>query len=80
MPMWRDAVRDWMEREERDQAYLARKSGLSVSHMSNIMTGKHEPSLETLRRFEEVMGLEFGELMKLRGPVEAKATTQAGEG
>ncbi len=71
--MWREKIREWLEREERDQSYLARKAGLSVSYMSNIMTGKLEPSLETLRRLEEVLGLEFGELMRLRVEEQAES-------
>ena len=63
--MWREEVRKWLEREERDQAHLARKAGLSESYMSNLMTGKHTPSLEALRRLERAMGMEFGDLMRL---------------
>ena len=66
--MWRAKVKEWLEREERDQAYLARHAEISEAHISNLMTGKAQPSLDTLRKLEEVMGMEFGELMKLRGP------------
>ena len=85
--MWRQKVREWLEREERDQAYLARHAKISESYVSNLMTGKVQPSLETLRKLEEVMGMEFGELMKLREPkvpagaqVEEGAGAGAGEG
>ncbi len=61
---WRAIVRDWLEANERSQAWLAGKSRLSVSWFCRCMTGKIEPSQASLIAVEKAMGLEPGTLRR----------------
>lgn len=61
-------VLDWLIKENKvaDQKDLARKTGISQNTISRIMTGKVEPSDETLRRLNDAFGNIFN-MQYLRG-------------
>lgn len=40
--MWREAIRRWLEENERPLAYLAKKAGVSREHLSRCMNGRVE--------------------------------------
>lgn len=61
-------VLDWLIKENKvaDQKDLARKTGISQNTISRIMTGKVEPSDDTLRRLNDAFGNIFN-MQYLRG-------------
>ena len=61
-------VLDWLIKENKvaDQKDLARKTGISQNTISRIMTGKVEPSDETLRRLNDAFDNIFN-MQYLRG-------------
>ena len=54
---WRDTVLEWLERNERSQAWLARHAELDPSWISLILSGQREAGPQTLRKLEDAMGL-----------------------
>jgi transcriptional regulator with XRE-family HTH domain len=44
---------------------LARKSGVSLSHISRIFSGQREPSVTTVRRIAEAVGVSEQEVIDL---------------
>jgi len=63
---WRITVRQWLETNERSQAWLAIKARLSTSWFCRCMRGKIEPSQASLEAIGKVMGLEPGTLRRQR--------------
>ena len=55
--MWQEAVHEWLEENERSQAWLARASKLDHSWIYLILSGKRNPGPKTLRRLEKAMGM-----------------------
>lgn len=43
-------IKDYLEKEERSQAWLARKSGVSEEHISRLLNDKHEPREDTVEK------------------------------
>ena len=43
-------IKDYLEKEERSQAWLARKSGISEEHISRLLNDKHEPREDTVEK------------------------------
>ena len=46
---------EWLEKEERSQAYLARKANMSEEHLSRIMNGHCEPKESTEEKLMSVI-------------------------
>lgn len=46
-------------------AEIARKVGMSVSHVSRVMRGEKEPSLTCLCKIAFVVGMSAGEFVKM---------------
>ena len=46
---------EWLEKEERSQAYLARKANMSEEHLSRIMNGHCEPKESTEEKIMSVI-------------------------
>lgn len=61
-------VLDWLHHNKgvRDQAHLASIIGINAASMSRIMTGRNEPSEDTLRKLNEAFGNIFN-MKYLRG-------------
>jgi len=64
---WQTTVRQWLEANERSQAWLAQKSRLSTSWFCRCMRGKIRPSQASLDAIGKVMGLEPGTLRRESG-------------
>ena len=57
-----EAVADWLAAEERTQAWLGRKVGVSGAHINGWLSGKHDVSVGVLRKIGAVTGLDQNEL------------------
>ncbi len=55
---WRQKVREWLEENDRSQAWLARKAGLDASWVSQVLAGKQPAGLKTLRAIEDALELD----------------------
>lgn len=66
MQQIRDEIQRWLDREERTQAYLARKAGINESYLSMILSGQRVPGIRALRKLEAAMALETGKLQSMR--------------
>jgi len=51
-------------KQELTQKQLAAKAKMSYAFLSNIETGKADPSLSTLKRLAEALGVSVSELVK----------------
>ena len=51
----KNKIRAWIASEERSQAYLARKVGMSEEHISRLLNGKHKPHKATVEKILEVI-------------------------
>ncbi len=62
--MWAEVVLRWLGENERSQAWLAGKVGVSVVHLNRCINraGRSRPSRDLLARMEVVMGLPAGTL------------------
>ena len=40
--MWKEIVLEWLDRNERSQAYLARKAKVNIFHLNGCLRGKRE--------------------------------------
>ncbi len=56
---WIDAVRQWLEENERSQAWLARKAGLDASWVSQVLAGSKPAGRKTIAALERATGLEL---------------------
>ena len=63
---WQETIRDWLEREDRSQAWLTRKAGIDKNYLSAILNGLRSPGPRVLRRLDRAMGLPPGTLDGLR--------------
>ena len=61
--MWETITRDWMDTNDRSQAWLARKAGISDEHFSQCLNGHRFPGLRTLKRLERAMDMIPGRLV-----------------
>ena len=59
---WKTIVLEWLEVNDRSQAWLARRAGISERTMSMGLNGIHTPNPRTLKKLEKAMGLEPGAL------------------
>lgn len=57
-----EIIQAWLTTEQRSQAFLAARAGISDSTMTNILFGHHKPRVYVLRRLEKAMGLFPGTL------------------
>ncbi len=55
-------IREWLVRNERTQAWLARKADMSETQLHHLITCKHKAGPKTLRRLEVAMSLEIGSM------------------
>jgi transcriptional regulator with XRE-family HTH domain len=55
--MWQEAVKKWLNENERSYAWLARTARLDQSWISMILTGKRNPGPRTLRKLERAMDM-----------------------
>jgi len=51
----KNKIKEWIASEERSQAYLARKIGMSEEHISRLLNGKHKPHKTTVEKILEVI-------------------------
>ena len=75
--MWINQVMEWLEANQRTQAWLARNARINEGHLSQCLRGHRPVGQRTLYRLEKAMGLEPGELVRLRDelkPVAQKGT------
>ena len=70
-----EIIQDWLFREDRTQAQLARMAKVNVAVLSRIMTGKQIPGPKVCRRLEMAMNLERGALFA----IQAQAPLPIGE-
>ena len=63
---WQETIRDWLEREERSQAWLARKARMDTNYLSAILNDLRHPGSKVLGRLDRAMGLPLGTLQGLR--------------
>lgn len=64
--MWQQKIIDYLDREDRSQAWLARKAGMDVAYLSVILNGVRSPGPKVLRKLDKAMGLARGTLAALR--------------
>ena len=57
------AVREFRVERGMSQAELARRAGVTPSHVSLVESGKRQPSLGTLTRLSEALRVEPGRLL-----------------
>ena len=76
--MWQQIVRDWLEENERSQAWLARKAGLDTTWVYLILSGRRHPGPKTLRKLEAAMGKESGTLSQRPLALSATGTDDTG--
>ena len=63
---WQEIIREWLDREERSQSWLARKAGMDVSYLSAILNDLRQPGAKVLGKLDRVLGLPSGTLAGLR--------------
>ena len=66
MAIWQTTVREWLEREQRSQAWLARKAGMDTSYVSACLNDLRRPGAKALRKLELAMGLAPGTLERVQ--------------
>jgi len=76
---WQQVVRDWLEKEERSQAYLARKARVDMNYLSAILNDLRHPGHSVLGRLDTAMGLEPGTLLTLQAE-EQRQGAEVGDG
>ena len=64
--IWQETIIEYLEREERSQAWLARKAGMDTHYLSAILNGLRSPGPKVLRKLDRAIGLAPGTLMALR--------------
>ena len=67
--LWNQVVLDWLRENERSQAWLARKAGVSAVHLCRCLNVSNNPSDRLLYRLEKVMGVEADSLVTLKNGV-----------
>ena len=63
---WQETILDWLDREERSQAWLARKAGMNQNYLSAILNNLRSPGSKVLHKLDRAMGLPLGTLQGLR--------------
>ena len=58
-----ETVQYALDKQERSQAWLARKCGITYAAMNRIMKGKASPSIPTIFSTAQVLGIDFLELI-----------------
>lgn len=53
--MWQETVNEWLKRNERSQAWLARQAGITRRHLFGCMSGERRISVKTLIKLEQAM-------------------------
>ena len=64
--MWKQRIIDYLDREDRSQAWLARKAGMDGHYLSAILNDLRRPGKKVLRKLDHAMGLPQGTLDALR--------------
>jgi len=64
--MWKQRILDYLEREDRTQAWLARKAGMDGHYLSAILNDLRSPGPKVLGKLDRAMGLRAGTLEALR--------------
>ena len=54
--------------QERNQAWLAKKTKTTTATLSRLLNGEHSPNLETLEAIEKGLNLNPGDLLRKAGP------------
>jgi len=62
---WKDAVREWLEREMRSQAFLAREARIDATYLSLCLNDRRNIGYRALRKLERAMGMDAGELAQI---------------
>lgn len=55
-------IKQWMGLKEISVRELAEKSGVSEATICHMRTGKHKPSLETLKRITEALEINLADV------------------
>ena len=50
-----DHIKEWLEENERSQAWLARQSDISPENLNRIIKGHIEPKFSTMEKIYEVI-------------------------
>jgi transcriptional regulator with XRE-family HTH domain len=56
-------VRALRDRRAMTQEVLAQKAGISRGYLARVETGRHEPTLTTLRKLAKALGVPVSELL-----------------
>jgi transcriptional regulator with XRE-family HTH domain len=56
-------VRALRDRRAMTQEVLAKKAGISRGYLARVETGRHEPTLTTLRKLAKALGVPVSELL-----------------
>ena len=67
---WQETILDWLNREERSQAWLARKAVINDSYLSAILNDLRSPGSKVLHKLDRAMVLPLGTLEGLRSQME----------
>jgi transcriptional regulator with XRE-family HTH domain len=54
-----ELLTQWLERDGRKQSWLADQLGLTDAAVSKMVNGKSQPSLDTLKKIQDVTGIRF---------------------
>jgi transcriptional regulator with XRE-family HTH domain len=76
--MWQQKIIDYLEAQERSQAWLARKARMDANYLSAILNGLRLPGRKVLGRLEKAMGLPAGTLTALRDQLELMSQGKEG--
>lgn len=68
-----EIVRQWLDKHERSQAWLARQSGCSECTMKNIMAHGHTPRLVVMGAIAKVIDIDIRTLILTDAPDQAKS-------
>jgi ribosome-binding protein aMBF1 (putative translation factor) len=54
---WKEAVHQWLEKNDRSQAWLARRLGITPEHFNRCLRGFYTPGKDLLARIQEEVGV-----------------------
>ena len=78
--MWKQRIIDYLDREDRSQAWLARRAGMDTHYLSAILNDLKQPGPKVLRKLDRAMGLMPGTLMAIRSQPELSTSREATNG
>lgn len=70
--MLKNNIKKILDKQGRKANYLARKIGISESHLSNIIRGKITPSIELVLKISKVLNVKVENLFYIENDVKDK--------